>query len=252
MTLRKQIAFLLVSILALLLVACAQTQPENPTPPTGVPSGSPSALSQAVLNAQAWLAEQIDIPVEQLEIVSMEQVEWTDSCLGLGQPNESCLQAITPGWQVIFEAGGKSYEVRTDESGTVIRMAPQDDDSAGETGLENTQWNLMAFGSPGAEEPLVEGSKITLTFADGQAGGSGGCNSYGGQYQVDGDMISLDQMVSTLMACADDRVTQQEGRYFQALESASRFEMQDNRLLIIDDSGQGLLIFELAGPASTP
>jgi hypothetical protein len=59
----------------------------------------PTQLPGAILEAQNWLAERLGLAVDQLEVVSFEQVDWTDSCLGLGGPAESCLQAITPGYQ---------------------------------------------------------------------------------------------------------------------------------------------------------
>lgn len=54
--------------------------------------------------------------------MAAEPVEWSDSCLGLGGPAESCLMAITPGYRVTFEARGASYEVRTDETGSAVRF----------------------------------------------------------------------------------------------------------------------------------
>ena len=76
----------------------------------------------AVLLAQSLLAEQLDVPVEEITIVSVEEVEWSDSCLGLGSAAEICLAEITPGWQVFFDVNGKQYEVRSNQAGTIIRI----------------------------------------------------------------------------------------------------------------------------------
>ncbi len=112
--------------------------------------------------------------------------------------------------------------------------------------FENTHWSLVSFGPVGAEKPIVEGSNITLLAADGKFGGYAGCNSYGGAYEVTGDQLSLHDINSTLMACADEQIMQQEQRYFQALQSARRFAGKDNRLTIYYDSGKGVLAFEKA------
>jgi heat shock protein HslJ len=113
-----------------------------------------------------------------------------------------------------------------------------------ESNLTGTQWQLISFGAPGAEIPVVAGSTVTLEFnTNGQAGGSGGCNSYGGEYQVQDNVLSFSQIVSTLMACADSNVTQQEQQFFQALESAGRFEHTEDQLTIQYDGGQGVLNF---------
>lgn len=110
--------------------------------------------------------------------------------------------------------------------------------------LENSQWHLTLFGAPDAETPVLPGNTITLAFgADGQAGGSSGCNTYGGSYEVQGDQVRFGEMVSTLMACADQGVMDQEMAYLAALQSAGRFEVNDDMLRIWYDNEQGVLIF---------
>jgi heat shock protein HslJ len=113
-----------------------------------------------------------------------------------------------------------------------------------ENSLANTAWVLVSYGAPGAETPVVAGSTVTLEFDAGdQAGGSAGCNSYGGHYQVDGDAISFSEMVQTLMACEDEQVMEQEAQYLAALETASQFELSGDSLAITYDGGQGVLNF---------
>lgn len=250
---QRKVTFILLTGFMLVLAACAPQEPGVPvTADTAVPStptGSEDLPAKAVLDAQQWLAAQFNVSTADVQIIEAEQAEWTDSCLGLGRPNESCLQAITPGWRAVFEINGQRYEVRTDRTGSVIRLASPEGTPPTETGLENTNWNLVSFGPAGAEQPLVEGSTITLLLAGGQAGGSGGCNSYGGTYQIEGSSISFGEIIRTERACADDRVTEQEQRYFQALETASQFEWNGNELRITYDGGNGVMIFESALPA---
>ena len=250
MTFHTKITYLAMSLFILFLAACVPQGPGRPvtgeTPGASPVPASPDLPVKAVLDAQQWLATQLSVAVDQVQLIEAEPAEWTDSCLGLGQPNESCLQVITPGWWAVFEINGQRYEVRTDQTGSVIRAAsPQ----GLPTGLENTYWSLLSFGSPGAKQPLVEESLITLTLAGGQAGGSGGCNSYGGTYQVDGNRITFGELTRTERACLDQRVTEQEQRFFQALESASEYKVEGNQLQITYDGGSGLLLFESAVPA---
>lgn len=256
MILRTQSVHYLLAGLMLLLAACAPSAPQIPvtgeTSAFTTPTAFPNLPPEAVLEAQRWLAGQLSTAVEQVQLIEVEQAEWTDSCLGLGQPNESCLQAITPGWRAIFEINGQHYEVRTDETGSTIRLAsPEGTPSAGVT-LENTQWNLISFRSPDGEQPLANTSMITLMLADGQVGGFGGCNSYGGTYQLNGNNISMGEITRTLKACADAQLTEQEERYIQALESAGQYELSGNQLVITYNNGTGSLIFELlpAGPGT--
>lgn len=257
MLFKNRVVLTLLAASMLVLAACAPGESGIPdTGETGMPTestSSPVLPPEAVLTAQQWLASQLNAAADQIRIVELEQAEWTDSCLGLGRLNESCLQAITPGWRVVFESNGVTYEVRTDETASSIRLAP----SAGteENSLDNSHWRLVSFGDLGSEQLPVEGSLVTLILANGQAGGYGGCNSYGGTYQVEGDSLTFGEMVRTERACEDERITEQEGRYLQALESVARLERTDNFLVLSDTDGNALLTFETPlsiGPGLVP
>jgi Sporulation and spore germination len=76
---------------------------------------------EAVLDGQRVLAQELNIAVEIVQLIESEPVEWTDACLGLGRADEGCLTVITPGWRAIFEVNGQRYEVRTDQSGDIVR-----------------------------------------------------------------------------------------------------------------------------------
>ena len=103
--------------------------------------------------------------------------------------------------------------------------------------LNGTTWELYSLGrySP------IPGSKISLRFENGQASGNAGCNSYGGEYQVNGDQVKFEQMVSTLMACADQSVmVDQESAYLKFLGEAQRFEVSEGQLQIYCSDGEAL------------
>jgi hypothetical protein len=87
------------------------------------------ALPPAVEAAQAALARELGLEPAAIELVNFEQREWSDSCLGLGGPAESCAAVITPGWEVTLQADGQLHQVRTDFDGEQVRIA---DESAGE------------------------------------------------------------------------------------------------------------------------
>jgi putative lipoprotein len=111
------------------------------------------------------------------------------------------------------------------------------------TDLVGTRWRLDSIGAPGAEVAIT-GSEVTLNFdADGQAGGSGGCNSFGAQYSVQNGTIQFDEVVSTLMACADAQVNEQETLFLRALDAASQYELDGDTLRILYDNGSAILNF---------
>ncbi len=81
------------------------------------------AANTAVAAAQEYLVAQLGVALGDVQVVSTEPTEFSDGCLGLGRPDESCLQAITPGWLIMVEVAGQEYEVRTDQTGQQVRMA---------------------------------------------------------------------------------------------------------------------------------
>lgn len=89
-----------------------------------ITDGSVAAPGDVLSAVAAAVSAEYGVGAAEVTVVSAEQVEWTDSCLGLGGPAESCLAAMTPGYRVIVEVGGEQIEVRTDTTGQAVRIAP--------------------------------------------------------------------------------------------------------------------------------
>ena len=60
--------------------------------------------------------------VSALKITEARSRSWSDGCLGLGQSDEICTQAIVPGWQITVTDGLKNWIYRTDEMGDTVRL----------------------------------------------------------------------------------------------------------------------------------
>jgi hypothetical protein len=84
-----------------------------------------AAHPPAVQAAIKALSEAKGIPADQITVVSVQGVEWSDSCLGVETPGLVCLQVITPGYRILLSAGGEQFEVHTNETGSAVRLAPQ-------------------------------------------------------------------------------------------------------------------------------
>lgn len=102
--------------------------------------------------------------------------------------------------------------------------------------LVGTKWTLDSILVDGALTPPVDGTTITLEFADEGVIGSGGCNNYFGGYTVDGDAISFTQMGSTQMFCMEpEGVADQETAYLQMIGTADRYRLDSGQLVLLSD-----------------
>lgn len=114
----------------------------------------------------------------------------------------------------------------------------------GSASLEGTSWILNELGG----SPPVEGTEVTAIFAaDGNLGGSGGCNSYSGTYEADGSTLTMGPIISTMMAC-DTPIMDQETQYFAALGSTASYAISDETLTLNDSGGEALAVFAAGQP----
>jgi hypothetical protein len=128
----KKLFMTLLVLLIALLAACAPGQAAQPTTepaPVETPA-SEEPLPAAATVAVAQLAAALGVTEADVTVLSAEETEFTDGCLGLGGPAESCLQAITPGWLVMLSANGQEYEAHTDATGQQVRIAGLDGSSS--------------------------------------------------------------------------------------------------------------------------
>jgi hypothetical protein len=122
---KRLFMFLSIVVLVLLFASCAGNSVNEPVemPDNSSDDGLPPV---AAVKARELLASILGVDISQVEIVSQEQAIWSDSCLGLGGPAESCLAAEFPGWLVELSVKGEAYFARTDELGEIIRFEGMD------------------------------------------------------------------------------------------------------------------------------
>ena len=99
--------------------------------------------------------------------------------------------------------------------------------------LEGTAWRATLI----RDVAPVAGAEATIRFDRGQAGGTTGCNSYGGAYVAGaGGAFRIESMMMTEMACDGPRGTQ-ETVVVDILSHADRLEFIDGHLKISGPSG---------------
>ncbi len=77
----------------------------------------PTGAEPAVEQAKRALAQQVGVPPDQVAVVSATAVQWPDSSLGCPQPGFAYSQVVTPGYLIVLQAGGKTYEFHSDRAG---------------------------------------------------------------------------------------------------------------------------------------
>ncbi len=70
--------------------------------------------------AIADLAERLGIARSAITVKEVVEAQWRDSSLGCPQPGMMYLQVITPGYQIVLEANGKTYTYHTSRSQVVL------------------------------------------------------------------------------------------------------------------------------------
>ena len=114
-----------------------------------------------------------------------------------------------------------------------------------ETGLTGTAWVLEDLTGAG----VVERGRATLEFDEaGRASGKGSCNRYSGPVTLAGESISFGPLISTKMACVEDALTAQEGRFLEALGAAERYVVDGSELRIYVRGNPAPLRFSRAPP----
>ena len=109
-------------------------------------------------------------------------------------------------------------------------------------------WRLTAYGPVDSPTPAVPEVDATLTFGeDGTLTGTTGCNQLGGDYTVEGDQITFGPIVSTLIACPDLQMAQEDAIHQVLMDTAS-FNIEGDTLTIIKNDA--VLVFEALTTAS--
>ena len=92
--------------------------------------GSPTQLIERAKTEVATIARS---SVESVQVVSVEAVDWSDSSLGCPKGGMMYAQVITPGYKIVLESDGRTYEFHSslNPDGPLVRCA-------GETSLQPT------------------------------------------------------------------------------------------------------------------
>ena len=94
--------------------------------------------------------------------------------------------------------------------------------------LVGTGWTLVSLDGNTQVGVALGGQEVTLVFTSStEAGGSGGCNSFGATYEANSSTssIAFSDLVSTLMACTVEGIGDVEAAYLASLGAADQYEI---------------------------
>lgn len=119
----------LIWLVALLLSACASSlatpidrkTPLANLPITATPAEETPAPPAAVLAAQTSLANMLGLPDTQtIVLLSLQPVNWSDTCLETSPQSGACDPANIPGYRVLLTVNGQLYEMHTNSEGSLV------------------------------------------------------------------------------------------------------------------------------------
>ena len=114
------------------------------------------------------------------------------------------------------------------------------------TALTSARWNLTHLGGQPVVTANPQRQPYLMFMAENRVGGSGGCNTLGGTYAVDGSTLTLSGIVSTMMACVDGMET--ETAFLGALEQVRAWRTEGASLELLDAAGAAVARFEAGQP----
>jgi heat shock protein HslJ len=105
------------------------------------------------------------------------------------------------------------------------------------------QWRLVSYGSPDIQIPAAPSVETSIEFdSEERMNGNVGCNSFGGDFKVEGDTITFSPVMSTLMFC--ETVADQESGTLAVLRESATFIMDGNRLTVTSADRNAVVVLE--------
>jgi hypothetical protein len=90
-----------------------------------------NSLPVSVINAISRdISSNFRVSPGKLKVVTFSQQSWPNGCLGLGRRDEACTQIfIERGWRVTMSDGSQTWTYRTDNTGRIVRLENQGNQS---------------------------------------------------------------------------------------------------------------------------
>ena len=110
--------------------------------------------------------------------------------------------------------------------------------------FEGTTWRLIAYAdSSGQLSMALPDVETTAVFDGGRVSGNAGCNNYNGTYTVDGQALTIQLGPTTMMACPEPTMAQEQA-FFTNLAAAVSYVLVGDQLHILNANDDVILAFQ--------
>jgi heat shock protein HslJ len=106
------------------------------------------------------------------------------------------------------------------------------------------EWKLVSYGNSANPTPALPDVDTSIKFENGQMNGNVGCNGFGGAYELSGDKITFNGIMSTMMYC--DETSIQEQAVLSAFSDSVKLQIQLNGDTLTITSADGASVVNLA------
>lgn len=153
-----------------------------------------------------------------------------------------------------FSIQGDMLELRTADSALAVSFvaagpaaaAEEAEPAEAQVTLEGPIWRLTGYLDANGAQAAAE-AEATIRFEDGQAGGNAGCNRFFVSYTLDGSQLTFGQGGSTMMACPEPAMSQEQA-FLADLALVASYEIAGSQLTLLDAAGAAVLTFEVQVP----
>jgi hypothetical protein len=87
-----------------------------------IPAITPDATAQKMVDlTKEHLAQRLGVAVDQIALVEVRPAVWRDASLGCPKPAIDYIPMETPGYSIILEAAGQTYNYHTDQANRFVQ-----------------------------------------------------------------------------------------------------------------------------------
>jgi len=137
----------------------------------GTEMNAEDALPRLIERAKEDLLQATAAGSDEITVLSAEEVEWSDTGLGCQEPNKMYAQMITPGYKIVLETGGNTYDYHTgaDPEGPLVQCTADGTPASAAVALSTEPVGETLMDDDGALTRLIERATEDLVQATGAA-----------------------------------------------------------------------------------